>query len=172
MDIPWWATGAFWAGIAISAVIGLITNVFTNIYNSKVLDFLENRKVITHEKRRSKAMKLHKIITDLHSGKRDKTHYLVLQCTSIVIAFTATIACFSAVMVILALSPHTGPIDFSNTLQLQAFVSMSLLTLFAYFCLTVAIIHVVKLGRVGTAVENFEKYEKEFKARWGERQIH
>ena len=172
MDTPWWATGAFWAGIAISAVLSIFINFLTNLYNSTVQDFLENRKVITHEKRRSKAVKFHTLINELHSGKRDKTRYLILQCTNILIAFTTTISSFTALIVILALAPHKGPIDVSDTLLIQTLASMSVLSLLGYFCLIVAIISMVRLSRVGTAIDNFETYEKEFKARWGERQIH
>jgi len=171
-NTPWWATGAFWAGIVISAVLSIFINVLTNIYNSKVQDLLENRKVISHEKRRSKAVRVHKLVVQLHSGERDKTRYVVLQCTTILFAFIAAATSLTATFVILALAPLVDHFDLADPIQLRIWAVVFILTLLAYFSITIVFIRMIRLNRVGNAVAKFAEYEKAFKERWGERQIH
>src|SRR5262245_35348550 len=84
---PWWATGAFWAGVVISAIVGFICNVGANLYHNRLVEFMDSRKLLFREKRRSKAMALNKTIEDLHLGRRDRYVYMLRMTMSITMSF-------------------------------------------------------------------------------------
>lgn len=66
----------FWIGIILGGIISLAASVAANIYNAKILIFLERRKLISLDKRRSKAIKRDKLIRALYEGRTSEAYVI------------------------------------------------------------------------------------------------
>src|SRR4051812_37844988 len=67
----------FWIGIGIGAALSLLASIIANIYNVKILSFLEARKLTSHSKHRAKAERLREFILDLRSGRTDRYMFMM-----------------------------------------------------------------------------------------------
>ena len=174
MDTPWWATGAFWAGIAISTVIGIAINIFTNLTHNKIVSWLDTRKLISQEKRRSAAVQLNKIVNEIHSGKRDRTSYIIRIAISIIFSSTMVTAATVLGIGLMALFPIKGWSFFPDIQHLEPklAVSFAFALILQYMGIGFMIISLRRFRQVTNALDNYDEYQAKFITQWGERSFH
>jgi hypothetical protein len=66
----------FWIGILIGFLLSLAASVVANLFHGRIIAFFDSRKIAKQSNNFKKADAFHKLIEDLHSGKRDKYAYL------------------------------------------------------------------------------------------------
>jgi hypothetical protein len=159
---PWWATGVFWAGVGITAIVGLVTNVLANLYHNKIVAFLDSRKITSHEKRKTKAFALHKIITALHEGRRDRYIYVITVLGGIIVGITCAASFLAGALVTIApvIFDLSGPGSASSVLIGVFMVSISL-----FFCL-LSLRDIKRLNYIIKAIEDYKRYKDLFEQQW------
>ena len=164
MDTPWWATGAFWAGIGIASVIGLAMNILANLSHSKIVAFLDSRKITSHEKRRKKALQLNDIITDLHDGRRDKYIYILRMLLSGFGAMTFSITTTVGMLIILALAPKVP--HFTSVEELKVPIMALFLMSSAFYTLYLGYYTLRRIRFIANTLDRYEEYKAAFAQRW------
>jgi hypothetical protein len=153
----------FWAGLAAGAILSFVASVVANIFNAKIGEFIDQRKLASQSSRYAKAKAFHRLIVELHTGVRDK--YLYLNRLSIRITIGA-IAAFSNLAVmggVLALMPQP-PEGWPNLLDHR---DRNILTLF--FSALVFYVYASATSRyrkITNALDSFEEFDAQFQQRW------
>ena len=141
------------AGLAV-AVIGLVLaiplGIASNLLTSRLISFLEKRKLIKTHKTRQQALLVYNRIRAFKEGRRDRyPFYLLLAALSVICAVAAS----TIVIVILLILP-----SFET-------VGTSLVVAFGLAVISLALLLV--LYETARQLERFDDYKKEFEARWG-----
>jgi hypothetical protein len=160
----------FWQGVTVSlvggGVIGLIVTVLANLAHPKVVAYLDSRKLLSIEKRKRTAAKLHSLILDLHENRRDKHIYLLSVAVALILLCTVTVGVMSAAIVIIALLPQRPePVEWS--LVARPFVTAGFLFFVGLFGIAVLLFGVRVFREITKALENFEQYDAAYKRKWG-----
>src|ERR1700689_2628503 len=88
-------------GVAI--LLGILSSLVATFLYPKILLALEGRKIISQRLRRRQAEYLNTIIEELHSGKRDRSEYLVRIKVAVGVMLNAGFVFCTGALVILAL---------------------------------------------------------------------
>jgi hypothetical protein len=160
----------FWLGIAIGGIISLLASVAANLFQARIVNFLENRKLDFRERRFKNARRLHRIILRLHSGKNDKYIYALRLTMLMGICLTLSAATMTAGAVIFALG--TPPNASFVTLLFDPVMAIRLLFVFLFlffsmFCIFTGKRLQRRLNAIQDGLDNFAEYEADFKKKWG-----
>ena len=155
----------FWIGIGIGAVLSLFASIAANLFHSRINGYLEKRKFVSQTKRKHRAFRLHQIIVDIHSGKRDKYLYVLRQSTGIIVSATILISALSSALVVFALLPVPTPNE-PVLPHAPFFFSMLMLGLLTGFGAMLLSFITNDLNAVDSALEDYSRYLAEFEARW------
>ena len=160
---------SLWIGIGLGGLISLIASIVANFSHSKIVAYLDDTKPVFQHRRRKKAWRLHKIITELHDGIRDRYFYVARLNFAISAAFSMAITSTISGLTILALStPPTIPLYDSLPpdmyLRIGFIVSILFIGSFSIFILRFIMEQYIT---VTFALEQYEKYIADFEAKWG-----
>jgi len=161
VDTPWWASAAFWGGIVLGGVLSYAMSILANLSQSKVVSYLDSRKLVSHEKKQSKALDLHRVICDLHAGRRDRYAYMLRMISGANISFLMSTVSLAGVGVILALVPEVDAPEYTLARLKPLGISMILL-LVSSLGLYTFIYTIERFRYVTNALEGFEKYRAKF----------
>jgi Flp pilus assembly protein TadB len=135
---------ALWIGVA-SLVLAIPLGIASNLLTSRLISYLEKRKLIKANKTRQQAIQIYHRIRAFRGGKRDKYPYYILLAISAVLF---AIAGSTIVIVVLLISPsfETAVVSFGLAC-VMALMSVGFVT--------------------ARQLERFDDYKKEFEERWG-----
>jgi len=157
----------FWIGISIGAILSLLASIAANLAHSRITGFFEKRKLVSHEERKQRALTQHKIVVEIHSGKRDKYLYFLHQSTGLIVASILVISSLCSAIVLLAIFPTPPPPDaFGHTDLLRLLMALLLVFLTAFGAIVLSII-TNNLKTVQSALEDYPRYIADFEGRWG-----
>lgn len=160
----------FWAGIGIGAVLSLFASIAANLFHSRITGYLEKRKFLSHTKRKGRALRIHRIIVDIHDGKRDKYLYMLRQSTGIIVIAVMIFSALGSALVLLALLPTFPKPDEPFLPHVPVFVSLLLLGVLMGFAAMLLSYVTNDLRAVETALDDYPRYLADFEQRWGEPQ--
>jgi hypothetical protein len=166
---------SFWVGITIGGVISVLASFAANLFHSRMVDFLDSRKLGFQERRRKSALRLHRVIGSLHSGKRDKYIYMLWLSGAVWGSFLTGIVALAAATIIASLGlppPDVSVVSVlvdpvSKTRLLSAFAMMFMST----FGIFNTLYSMRRFREITEALDNFEKYEADFREKWGKETI-
>jgi hypothetical protein len=158
----------FWVGIGIGAVLSLFASIAANLFHSRINAYLDKRKLVSHEKRKRNALRLHKVIVDLHEGTRDKTFYLLRISTGLIVSALMLISALCSAVVLLGLMPAPATFDEPIRPHISKILGILILGFFAGFGTMLLSIISNELRAVESALGDYVKYLSEFKERWGD----
>jgi hypothetical protein len=163
-----------WIGIAIGGVISLVASIVANLFHSKIVALLDSGTIRFKQKRRRSALKLHEIITQLHDGTRDRYFYMLRLSVAINSAFMIGVAGLFSETVLFALSSppiplfyrpfFDGPLSPEMNIRLGFLVFLLFITFVGAYLLLDT---VDRFRMIVNALQDYEKYETEFKSKWG-----
>jgi hypothetical protein len=116
-NVPFWQTSPFWAGIVISALLSLPISIAANACYYRLVTYLDNRKITSQTKSRKKALDQYNVITEIHTGRRDRYSYLLRVAIEAIITFQLTLTTLGTVTVLLALIPAKERFSLSDSHQ-------------------------------------------------------
>lgn len=164
----------FWIGLFAGGFISLAASIVANIYNAKIAEILQSRKLLTLEKQRTKAEKLDRLISDLHSGRRDKylfaVHVVVGAHTFFLMFFVLAVA----VITILAMDIDVNIFSFSwesllarenRAVVLRNFTSLVIFAMMM-LCAFIGIRTRRRYFQVFRALDDFDAYRAAFAKKW------
>lgn len=159
-------TLSFWVGAGVAFAISVAASVLANLSHPKLVQWLDNRKLTSRTKRKETAVRQRNIVLDLRSGRRDKVSYMARLSSGITMAFTSAVVAFVGSVIIFAL--HPVPTDFVVDHDLQPLVfNLALIFLFAFFMYLTSK-SVRRFHEIVNGLEDFDGYEREFQAKWGQ----
>jgi hypothetical protein len=159
----------FWIGMAVSAIIGLLGNVFANLYHPKISSFFNARKSISVQRNRAKALREYRLIEDFHEGRRN-WHYHLMRLMAVYVVFNViAFILLGVTIIILALGPDL-PFSFDLLLTKPYRKHYSGIGSLFLLSFVMAILGVI-IGRqsltISNALEDFTSYKAAFEAKWG-----
>jgi hypothetical protein len=160
----------FWIGIGIGAVLSLIASIAANLAHPRITGYFEKRSLVSHEKRKRRALRLHTIITEIHGGKRDKYLYVLYQTAGLIIAATLFVTALCSMLVLAAISPFYVDLEkpfFHDSTDAMLF-SFAVLSILIGFGAMVTSIVANELKTVLSAVDDHPKYIADFDKQWGQ----
>jgi hypothetical protein len=139
----------FWVGI-ISLVLAIPLGIASNLPTTRLLSYLERRRLIKARKTRQQALQVYKRVRAFQEGRSDKYPFYLLLASSAVLCAIAS----STILVgVLLISPS---------------VENTVLSLVVSFALAlVAIVLLAGIYETARQLERFDDYKKEFEERWG-----
>jgi hypothetical protein len=163
---------SFWIGAGMSGALSLLASVFANIYHSRIIEFLDNRKIVSHTKRKKNAIKFNSIVVQLHNGERDKYFYMARIVSGIVISFVFATTSVASCLIIMALGADVPDYAFPlpshiTPLLVIRLVYVTILLFSSLFGFFVAVISMRRFREITSALENFETYQAHYRAKWG-----
>lgn len=160
----------FWIGIFLGGIISFLASVVANIFNTELVRFLDDRKIVFRERRRKNAPQLYNVIKDIHDGKRDKYVNLLRLSTISNYAAGSTIGglCSFAVLFALSLPPDFSFTDTSLPISSFRLTFLLFLLFFAFSGLNGLKLSVDRHLNIAAALRDFDAYQAQFKAIWGE----
>src|SRR5436190_5572016 len=121
-------------GLLAGFALSIVASVVANLLHSRILGFLDNRRLVSSEKRRRKAAAVHEIITELHEGKRNKYFYMLRLAMAFMLAATIGICALFSAITLMALSlPPTIPI--STTMAPEMYYRVGMLDFLIFISL-------------------------------------
>jgi hypothetical protein len=157
----------FWIGIGIGALLSLAASIAANLFQPGINNYLGRRKLVSDEKRKSRALEIHKIVTAIHEGKRDRYTYLIRLSSAVTMSGIIACMLFISAAVIGAV---TEP-DFDHPLSIEPKqiirVVMMLLFIFGgmvFFNLCRRAVE--RYHAMMNALDNYDKYLVKFSERW------
>jgi hypothetical protein len=165
----WAMNYIFWLGIAVGGIISLLASIAANLFQARIINFLEGRKLDFRERRFKNARRLHRIILKLHSGKRDKYMYALRLTMLVGVCITSSIVAIAAgvVILVLGISPNalfalSDPVAVLRVLCVFVFLFLSM------FCTFTGVRAQQRLSAIQDGLDNFAEYEADFKKKWGD----
>lgn len=155
-----------WIGLTIGGVISLLASIAANLLHTKLVAFLDKKKLVSHEKRRKKAMELNSVIRALHTGERNREIYFTRLTIIAFLCFAVAMVAFigSGIVLAIIISLATEPsLDLATGFRVCIFLVMFLLT---HTFLLLAYLEIQRLRRIKYATDNFAEYEIDFRNRW------
>lgn len=160
----------FWIGIVIGTLLSFAASIAANLIESRINGFFAKRKSVSQEKMKRRALELHCIIAELHSGKRDRYLYMSRLLAVLVIRSVMVLTFAASAIVIAALVPNAPPprggwfwIDPHSYRALGGALAQ------LFFC-NVALYSVYRSGdryrKIANALDDYEAYLAEFNDRW------
>lgn len=139
----------FWVGIT-ALVLAIPLGIASNLLTSRLIAYLEKRKLIKTHKTREQAIQAYKRTRAFHEGKRDKYPFYI------VLGSLGTICAMATCTMIIAVLVISPTLETATILLLGAFVLAILSALF-----------LVVIYDTARHLERFDEYKKEFEQRWG-----
>jgi len=155
-------------GIGIGAVLSFAASVAANLYSQRINTFLDSRRLSSQSKRKTKAAKFHKLITDFQTGKRDRYLFAVRVAMGAVIGIVMSLTSLTGLAVVASglpfsfdLIPSYGREDYGRLFWCGSLTFFSLMgmNLFRHY--------LWHFGMVERALENYAEFDQVFKDRWG-----
>jgi hypothetical protein len=157
----------FWVGIGVGGFISLLASIAANLFHSKMVSFLDNRKTGLHERRLRSALALREVITDLKEGRRDKYIYMLWISRNISTGFVVSIGFLAGAMVAFLIG---APPDLSswadNSKSILTFVVCYFMLFVSAFFTFVSVRSSRRFYEISSALDDFDGYDTAFKARW------
>jgi Na+-transporting NADH:ubiquinone oxidoreductase subunit NqrD len=162
---------SFWLGVVVTTVLAVPAGMLAIFLYGRFVQLLDSRKLISQEKRKKAAIAFHKLILDLRSGRRDKYTYMLRMALSGFSGLSAAVTCVIGVAIVSALTPAQG-----NGWSLESFVDGTRAThgfvLFLMFAglVFMFLAHSIlnRFRKIARALENFDRYETQYRSRWGD----
>jgi hypothetical protein len=158
----------FWLGIIVATILAVPAGVIAIALHSRIVRYLDSRRITSHEKRAQAARRFYQIIQDLRSGRRDKYIYMLRGLISIILSFVLGVIALVGAGVILALTPLWSStalvLDWS---QARPFIITLFLFFVTYFGMFICFAGLRRFRRITNALEDFDTYERDFLSKWG-----
>ncbi|SIO24835.1 hypothetical protein SAMN05443247_03131 [Bradyrhizobium erythrophlei] len=154
----------FWSGVLLSGVIGLPTAIIANLYSEQVREYLDRRKTLRLNKKRSLEIIVHQRILRLVEGEPTQTllhaEHRFMMVTSILILYLCYAALFGLLYfreAILSIAPRLILLSAASVAMVFTFViTVGILILFRDYRNTMR------------KVRRFSEYEDQMRKKWGE----
>ena len=141
--------------MAIAIIIGQIT--------AMLVEFLRSRKIPAQSSHYTDAAKFHTLVSELHTGSRDK--YTFMLRLSIVATATLTTSIVSLVGVTVIVSLRQQP-DPPGSFDIGLLADVSYLLTILVFSIGFASYTIQRLRDVMNSLDDFASYDAAFKDRW------
>jgi hypothetical protein len=152
----------FWLGLALGAILSFAASLAAFLVQERILKFLTDRKLASQSNRFKKAAEFHELVTDLHTGNRDKHIYMSRLLIPIIVGPTTAFMFMAAIVVLTALKlAHPGNDQFINPgIIISAFTVIFMMAFYA--------IATERYRRIMNALDGFDEFDTEFRRRWAE----
>lgn len=162
---------SFWLGVLVTTVLAVPAGMLAIFLHGKLVQFLDSRRLISHENRKRAAVAFHKIILDLQNGRRDKNIYMLRIATGLITGTVSAISCIVGLIVVAALTPGQA-----NDFSLESFLDvtrathgMMLYLMFgSLFFMFITRSTLNRFRKITSALENFDRYEAMYRSKWGD----
>jgi hypothetical protein len=154
----------FWSGVLLSGVIGLPIAIIANLYSEQVREYLDRRKTLRLNKKRSLEIIVHQRILRLVEGEPTQTllhaeeglmMVLVILALYLCYAFLFTLVYFREAILLIVARP--------------ILLSAAIIFMFSTFVLTVVMLLLFGDYRnTMRKVRRFSEYEAQMRKKWGE----
>lgn len=135
-------------GIALGIPVALVINVVTNLFNPRLVAFLDSRRVANIRRSKDEALRVYARVKAFHEGTRDRyPFYLLLSSAAVICAIAAS----TCIVIVTVLNPEDPKI-----LIVAAIIFVLFILLF-----------LVGLYSTAHATDHFEDYRKEVERKWG-----
>jgi hypothetical protein len=154
----------FWAGVLLSGMIGLPIAIIANLYTEQVREYLDQRKTLRLNKKRSLEIRVHQRILRLVEGEPIQTLLHAEQRFMMVMSFLILYPCYAAMFLLVYFREAILSIAPRSLLLSAASVDM-----FFTFIITVFIL--ILFGDYRNTmrkVRRFSEYEAQMRKKWGE----
>jgi hypothetical protein len=153
---------AYWKGLAVGLALSFAASVAANLFHNKIIRALDRGRIVSHQRLKTRADRFYKLVSQLHSGKRDKYFYIG---HIILGALVALIGSSTSIILCVIVAPKPSPIDLlpwsPETFPVYATAFL------AYFFLLLFVLLLRRFYRVRRALEDFDAFEAEHHKRWG-----
>jgi hypothetical protein len=149
----------FWLGLAVGAVLSLAASIAANLLHKDITSLLDRRKLAKQSNRYKKAAQFHQLVTEFHSGERDKYLYMIRLAARIVMGATISFV-FVAAGIVILVSTDT---DRSEAHQFY----LGLCGVFSGLMMGMYASATSKYRAIANALDNFDTFDAEFKKKWG-----
>jgi hypothetical protein len=161
---------SFWIGIAVGGVVSLLASFAANFFHSRMVNFLDSRKLGFQKRRRKNAHRLHSTIESLHSGKRDKYLYVLWLLQNATFAFVLGLGALLTGLIIVVLgrtSPDSSISDLlADPVAKERFLGTTFLLFVSLSSFFTAMSSIWRVREIQKALDNFDEYEADFRKKW------
>jgi hypothetical protein len=159
----------FWLGIGVATLLAVPAGVLAIWLHGRLVQYLDSRRVTCSEKRLREEHRFHKLILDLRTGRRDKYIYMLRMLIGVVIPFLTAVVCLTGAMIVIPNIPFpSDPYSFHlDDKQLISLFIIAILLFMSMVGLFGASLTLNRFREITNALEDFEKYEKDFNSKWG-----
>jgi hypothetical protein len=164
-----------WITIGLGGVVGIATSIFANLWHPKIIGWLDSRKLLSSEKRRSKALVFDKRVRALHSGEEDKVLFFLTGNAQITLGISVAMMCVLLCMFSIASSiasvvfkEQFASLSEANAVRVVLLGGAILFLIGAAFTYSVMLKAIEHMRELRSALDNFAKYDAEFRESWGE----
>ena len=162
---------SFWVGLGIGAALSLLASVVANLSHLKIASYLDSRKLLSREKQRKRAEEEQAAIIEMREGRRDKYLHTFFFMTSVINGGVAAFVSLVGLVLLVGLGvklDDDGKVSGTVAQNFGLLFSASMLIFMCMVGLFLMGRGGGSLHRVRDALEDYEKYEAEYRARWGE----
>lgn len=169
-----------WIIIGIGGFVGIATSILSNLWHPKIIRWLDSRRLLSGEKQRAKAIQFDEHVRALHSGKRDRylyflsTNSMVSLATGLgVLTFITGLLSFCIALGVRVLIKHGGIEGLQSSVTApyipNAFLGLALIFfVLGIVCNALLLKTMDRVFQTKIALEDFPKYDAQFRERWGE----
>jgi|GraSoi2013_100cm_1033763.scaffolds.fasta_scaffold05877_6 hypothetical protein len=154
----------FWSGVLLSGLLGLPIAIIANLYSEQVREYLDRRKTLRLNKKRSLEIIVHQRILRLVEGEPTQTLLLAEERLMMVMAILILYLCYA---ILFGLLYFKGAILLvvSRLLFVSAASIIMVFTLFTSAAILIILGHYRNTMR---KVRLFSEYEAQMRKKWGE----
>jgi hypothetical protein len=154
----------FWSGVLFSGVIGLPIAIIANLYSEQVREYLDRRKNLRLNKKRSLEIRVHQRILRLVEGEPTQTLLHAEERLMMVLSILILYLCYGALFILVYFREAILSIAPRSLLLSAASVAM-------FFTFIITVFVLILFGdyrNIMRKVRRFSEYEDQMRKKWGE----